>query len=122
MRTYLLVTLVALVPGLAFPGGDSELKTNALPPSPYLGIVSPDAVHQGTIVVVPDNEDLSPPQKNRWLKFEEALGPGRTANNRYHTSAWRNNDGSRVECIAPCVMNCCVGSGQFSPFGNSGYF
>jgi hypothetical protein len=74
-------------------------------------------VHE-RIVVVPDNEDLSPPEKNRWVRFEEALGPGRSAERRHRTFGWRNNDGTRVECYSPCVVNCCVGSGEFSTTGS----
>lgn len=123
--------LATLLPGLAFSATDSELEANAL--HPYAEIVtsevrahpvspslSSEPVHQGTIVVVPDNEDRPSPQKDRWARFEEALGPGRTALGRHSTHGWRNNDGTRVECIAPCYINCCVGSGGLPVVGQSG--
>jgi hypothetical protein len=132
-RTCLL--LLALAPGFAFPDADPELKANALPVLPYLGIGSSefristipvppagDPVRQGTIVVVPDTEDLAPPEKNRWVKFQEALGPGRTVHRQFRTYGWRNNDGTRVECYTLCVVACCVGSGGFSNFGEGGHF
>ena len=123
--------LATLLPGLAFSAADSGLEANAL--HPYAGIVSSEVkahplpgqfstepVHQGTIVVVPENEDRPSPQKDRWARFEEALGPGRTALGRHRTYGWRNNDNTRVECIAPCYINCCVGSGGLPVVGQSG--
>lgn len=120
-----------LLPGLAFSATDSELEANALHPyagiisaevkaTPHAGTVSPEPVHQGTIVVVPENEDRPSPEKDRWARFEEALGPGRTALGRHRTYGWRNNDNTRVECIAPCYMNCCVRSGGLPAVGQSG--
>jgi hypothetical protein len=103
-----------LLPGTtSFDVASSTLRTSTLPVSP-----APGVVQQGTILVVPDNEDRPAPEKNRWAKFEEALGPGRSANSRFRTYGWRNNDGTRVECYAPCVINCCVSSGGFSTTGD----
>ena len=123
--------LATLLPGLAFSATNSELDANALPLHPYAGIVSSEVkahpragsagvVHQGRIVVGPDNEDLPAPEKDRWARFAEALGPGRTALGRHRTYGWRNNDGTRTECIAPCYINCCVGSGGLPVVGQSG--
>ena len=102
--------------------------------APGLGAASPDlfpasadvsgstsvalhVVHVETITVRPENEGLDPPAKSRWQKFEEALGPGRTAQARYGTYGWRRNDGSRFECYSPCYLNCCEESGGFSLLG-----
>lgn len=71
-------------------------------------------VHVERITVRPESPDDAPGTKNRWVKFEEALGPGRTAQARYHTYAWRGNDGSRVECYEPCFNDCCIRHGGFS--------
>jgi len=124
--------VAVLLPGVALSAADTDqLEANAL--HPYAGVVSSEVkahplpehpsgepVHQGKIVVTPDNEDLSPAPKDRWERFAEALGPGRTALSRHRTYGWRNNDGTRMECIAPCIVNCCVRSGGLPVVGQSG--
>lgn len=99
-----------LAPGLA------AEEPFAAPEAPASAAYTANAPVPGErIIVVPDPEDLAPPAKNRWKKFEEALGPGRSA--RHTVSAWRTNDGIRTECYSPCVINCCVESGRFSLHG-----
>ena len=71
------------------------------------------------IIVVPEPEDRMPATKNRWQRFEEALGPGRSA--RRTVTGWRENNGVRVECYTRCFVNCCVDSGTFNIFGAGGF-
>lgn len=56
--------------------------------------------------VTPDPEDRPAPSKGRWVRFAEALGPGRSAGR----SAVAGSDvsGVRYACYSPCFINCCV--------------
>jgi len=56
--------------------------------------------------VSPDPEDRPAPTKDRWVRFAEALGPGRSAG-RSETSG-TDASGVRYSCYSPCFINCCV--------------
>ena len=112
-----------VLPKTPFPIQQSDSKAIFTSPTlESIGSVPPTSTPLGvvheTIIVVPDPEDLPVPEKNRWLRFEEALGPGRSASSQYRSFGWRNNDGTRLECYSPCIMNCCVGTTRFSLTGS----
>lgn len=65
------------------------------------------------LTVVPSSEDLPPPAKGRWQRFEAALNAG--PSRRFRAFEWATNTGVRTACYEPCVMNCCASSGGFSP-------
>ena len=67
------------------------------------------------ITVVPSPEDLPSPVKGRWQRFEETLnsGPGR----KFRIIESATNNGIRMSCYEPCLMNCCASSGGFSLAG-----
>ena len=79
---------------------------------PPLRIDAPAAARE-TVIVRPENEDLTPPEPNRWEKMERALGRGRSAKTTWVD--WTDNSGVRMACRNPCPLplgiNCCVGSG-----------
>ena len=56
--------------------------------------------------VTPDPEDRPAPVKDRWVRFAEALGPGKSASR----SVVVGTDASGVgyACYSPCFINCCV--------------
>ena len=56
--------------------------------------------------VTPDPEDRPAPTKDRWVRFAEALGPGRSAGR--SETAGTDASGVRYACYSPCVINCCV--------------
>ena len=103
-------SLFALAPGLAAP------EPVHVPDAPvFRASFSSVAAYSEQIIVVPEPEDRGPATKSRWVKFEEALGPGRSA--RRTVTSWCNNDGTRTECYAPCNNLCCTHSGGFSLHG-----
>jgi hypothetical protein len=73
------------------------------------------AVRIETLTVAPSPEDVPPPVKDRWQRFDEALNAGRSRNHRVVESAAIN--GVRMACHEPCVVNCCETSGEFSLAG-----
>ena len=104
------LSLHFLAPGLA-----AEEPVVAPQAPAFAASATGAAVPLERILVVPDPEDRLAPTKNRREKFEEALGPGRSA--RRTVTTWRDNAGRRVECYSHCVINCCVDSGNFTLTG-----
>ena len=70
-----------------------------------------------SITVRPEPAPSGGASDQRWVKFEQALGPGRSRASGHRVHGWRNNDGTRVECYSPCFLNCCAESGGFSLLG-----
>lgn len=56
--------------------------------------------------VTPDPEDRPAPTKDRWVRFAEALGPGRSAGR--SETAGTDASGVRYACYSPCFINCCA--------------
>ena len=56
--------------------------------------------------VTPDPEDRPAPVKDRWVRFAEALGPGRSPSRSEIAGA--DASGVRYACYSPCFINCCV--------------
>lgn len=108
------IFIYAWFPALAFGAIEPEMTVEAQDARVF---IPETLIRVEKMTVRPENEDLGPLAKSRWVKFEEALGPGRSASRRYTSYGWRNNDGSRMECCSPCVINCCVDSGGFSLLG-----
>ena len=109
----LLFTLSALASSTA----KSEPVDRAWSSIAAAGAAPNGVVHLDTIVVRPVGEDSSRREENRWVRFEQALGDGRSRAARHQVHGWRNNDGTRVECYSPCFLNCCAESGGFSLLG-----
>ena len=95
---------------------EGELAANAH----AAGSTSIAAVRVERIVVRPEIQEAARPE-DRWVRFERALGTKRGSSLRHQVTAWRNNDGTRVECYSPCVLNCCAESGGPSPFFGAGF-
>ena len=108
MRRSMLLMLCALSPlvhahDVALQAGDGD--------APALKIT----VRLERITVVPSPEDLPSPVKGRWQRFEETLNSGPSRKFRIIESA--TNNGIRMSCYEPCLMNCCASSGGFSLVG-----
>lgn len=56
--------------------------------------------------VTPDPEDRPAPVKGKWVRFAEALGPGRSAAR--SESNGTDAAGVRYTCYSPCFINCCA--------------
>ena len=56
--------------------------------------------------VTPDPEDRPAPVKDKWARFAEALGPGRSASRSERSGT--DSGGVRHACYSPCFINCCV--------------
>lgn len=64
------------------------------------------AVPVERLEVKPDPEDRPAPVKDKWVRFAEALGPGRSAGRSEATGT--DASGTRYTCYTPCFINCCV--------------
>jgi len=80
---------------------------------PLTEMQPPGVVRIDRIVVEADPEDLPPPEKTRWQKFERSL-QGTIV------TEWTGNDGVRMWCRDPCPgrVNCCGRGPEFNTTGN----
>ena len=91
-------------PVLALQASDADVRTFNV------------AVPIEKLTVAPSPEDVPSPVKGRWQRFEAALNAGRV-NRNFRIIESATNDGVRMSCHEPCLMNCCASSGDFSPAG-----
>ena len=88
-------------------------------PTPAFDVDSPivqEAVRMESVVVVPAPEDKPMPAKDRWQRFEETLNAG--APRRYRRAESATNDGVRMSCREPTILDSCVTSGGFTTVGH----
>jgi hypothetical protein len=112
MRTLMIVmfrlTLSAFAP-LANSQAPALHPVSAAEPSPKL------VVPMETLEVTPQAEDLPPPARDRWQRFEEMLNAGRSSRFRKWHSA--TNDGVRSYCYESLGVTSCVSRGGLSLAG-----
>ena len=89
------LALRALAEPLVAVGADEARDSVRRPPVPI-----------ERLEVSPDPEDRPAPTKDRWVRFAEALGPGRSAGR--SETAGTDASGVRYACYSPCFINCCV--------------
>ena len=99
MNTARLLTVLFLLAAPSIAGGESTAVDSRV-----LAVVRGE-----TLVVRPDPRDLEPRVANRWQRFAERLGGGRSASR--HWRSVRHLDGTRSECRDGMLINECIHSG-----------